>query len=565
MPESATGRQNTDLEIARSVHLRPIQEIAAQAGITDPDCILPQGNYKAKVSLRFLEQLHDQPEGRLILVTAITPTAYGEGKTTVSIGLSMALNRLGHKSIVALRQPSLGPVFGVKGGAAGGGYCQVLPMEDINLHFTGDIHAVTSAHNLLAALLDNHVHFGNELGVDENEILWRRCLDVNDRALRSTVVGLGGKTNGPVREDGFIITAASEIMAILGLSRSLEELRARLCQMLVAFTKDRRPVRAGDLGACGALAVLLREALKPNLVQTIEHTPAFIHTGPFANIAHGTSSIVATSLALKLADYVVTEAGFGSDLGAEKFVNIVARIAGWRIATAVLVATVRALKLHGGAPEKAPQSGTSEHLRKGLENLGRHIAILRRFALPVVVALNRFAEDRESDIEVVEGYCQYQSVPLAIVDAFARGSKGAVDLASEVVASAQSNLGSQQPLYDLAEPVEEKIHKVATGIYGAGRVIFTPRAERDLERIKALGLDSLPICMAKTPRSLTDDPTRYGAPTEFRIAISAINIAAGAGYLVPIAGDIMLMPGLGRAPNAFRLDLDSQGRITGLS
>jgi len=555
----------SDIQIAREARLKPIQEIAGLLGITNPDHVLPQGNYKAKISLRFLEEVRNRPDGKLVLVTAITPTALGEGKTTVSIALSMAFNRLGHKSVVTLREPSLGPVFGIKGGAAGGGFSQVLPMEDINLHFTGDKHAVTSAHNLLAALLDNHIHFGNRLNIDENEILLRRCIDMNDRGLRSTVIGLGGKANSPVREDGFIITAASEVMAILGLSGSLAELKARICQMLVGFTHDRQPVRAGELGACGSMVALLKDAIKPNLVQTIENTPALIHTGPFANIAHGTNSVIATRLALKLSDYVVTEAGFGSDLGAEKFIDIVARAAGFHVSAAVIVATIRALKLHGGAPEKNLAAGTLEHLRTGLANLGRHIANLRQFGLPVVVALNIFEADTAEEIHVIEGYCDFQAVPCAQVRGFEHGSVGALELAEKVSAAIPAEPPTVKPLYELSDSVEQKIEKVATRVYGANRVVYTPRAEKDLARITALGLNNLPICIAKTPRSLSDDPALYGAPTGFRIAVQAINISAGAGYLVPIAGDIMLMPGLAKTPNAFRIDVDEGGRITGLS
>ena len=555
----------SDLEIAQAAMLKPIHEIAASVGLTNEDYILPQGNYKAKISLRYWEELSGRPDGKLILVTAITPTAYGEGKTTISIGLSMALRRLGRKSIVALRQPSLGPVFGMKGGAAGGGYSQVLPMEDINLHFTGDLHAVTAAHNLLAAMLDNHIHFGNRLGIDENEIIFRRCMDMNDRSLRNTVIGLGGKLNGPVREDGFIITAASEVMAILGLAGSLAELKSKLCRMVVAFTQDQKPIRVGDLGSCGAMTALLRDAIKPNLVQTIEHTPALIHTGPFANIAHGTSSVIAARFGLKLADYVVTEAGFGSDLGAEKFVDIVARGAGFNVDAAVIVATIRALKLHGGAPEKNLQAGTVEHLRQGLANLGRHIQNVRKLGIAPVVALNAFEGDTEAEAQCVQGYCEYQSVPFARANVFAQGGAGALDLAEKVAAIAESGVSKSTPLYALEDSVETKIEKVATGIYGANRVVFTPRAEKDLARIRDLALDQLPVCIAKTQRSLSDDPSLYGAPENFRIAIQGVNIAAGAGYLVPIAGDIMLMPGLAKAPNALKIDVDEQGRIVGLA
>lgn len=554
-----------DIEIAQATKLEPIHEIAARLGITRDDYVLPQGNFKAKISLRCLEELKDRPDGKLVIVTGITPTALGEGKTTVAIGLSMALNRLGAKSIVALREPSLGPVFGIKGGATGGGCSQVLPMEDINLHFTGDIHAVTSANNLLAALLDNHIHFGNRLGIDENEIIFRRCMDVNDRSLRSMVVGLGGRTNGPAREDGFIITAASEVMAILGLAGALPDLKTRLCRMIVAFTQGQQPVRAGDLGACGAMTVLLKDAIKPNLVQTIEHTPALIHTGPFANIAHGTSSVIADRLALKLSDYVVTEVGFGSDLGAEKFMDIVARAAGLSVDAAVIVATVRALKLHGGAPEKNLGAGTTEQLSAGLANLGKHIENVRKFGLPPVVALNAFEGDDEAELQRVLAYCTDQGVPSAVTRCFEHGSEGSLELAEQVKSVVAAGLARPHALYALEEPIESKIEKVATEIYGASRVTYTLRAEKDLTRINALGLGRLPVCIAKTQRSLSDDPGLYGVPENFRVAIQGINIAAGAGYLVPIAGDIMLMPGLARTPSAYRIDIDTSGRITGLA
>ncbi len=553
----------SDIEIAQSARLLPIREIAARLGIED-DYILPYGVYKAKISLRFFRRLADRPDGKLILVTAITPTALGEGKTTTAIGLSMALNRLGKKSIVALREPSLGPVFGIKGGAAGGGYSQVLPMEDINLHFTGDIHAVSAAHNLLAAALDNHIHFGNQLMIDEREILLRRTMDMNDRSLRSIVVGLGGRTNGPARENGFIITAASEVMAILALATSIAELKECLCRMLVAFRLDGQPVHAGDLAVCGSMAALLKDAIKPNLVQTIEQTPAFIHAGPFANIAHGTNSVVATKMALKLSDYVITEAGFGSDLGAEKFVDIVCRRIGYPVAGAVIVATIRALKLHGGAPEKNIQAGTIEHLRFGLPNLAKHIENISHFQLPAVVALNVFEGDREDEIKVVQAFCREQGVPCSVVRAFEQGSAGALDLAETVVRTCRGASGTR-PLYELNEPVETKIEKVATLIYGASRVVYTPKAEKDLARIEKLQLTRLPVCIAKTNRSLSDNPARFGRPKDFKITITDINISAGAGFLVPLAGEIMLMPGLARIPNAERIDIDNEGKITGLS
>lgn len=554
----------SDIEIAQAAKLLPIREIAGPLGIDD-DFILPYGMYKAKISLRFLRKLADRPDGRLVLVTAITPTAFGEGKTTVSIGLSMALNRLGKKSIVALREPSLGPVFGIKGGAAGGGLAQVLPMEDINLHFTGDIHAVTAAHNLLCAVLDNHIHFGNKLLVDEREILFRRTMDMNDRSLRNIVVGLGGRTNGPAREDGFIITAASEVMAILALATSIPELKERLCRMLVAFSMDGKPITAGNFQACGSMAALLKDAIKPNLVQTIEHTPAFIHAGPFANIAHGTNSVVATKLSLKLADYTVTEAGFGSDLGAEKFVNIVSRAAGYRVAAAVVVATIRALKLHGGAPEKDIRSGTLENLRNGLPNLAKHVENMRKFRIPTVVALNYFEGDAEAEIKEVRDFCARLGSPCAVVRAFTEGSAGALELAETVVKTADSETSETRPIYDLEDPIDTKIEKVAVEIYGANRVVYTPKAEKDIARIEKLGFGKLPVCIAKTNRSLSDNPTLFGRPQNFKISITDVNISSGAGFLVPLAGEVMLMPGLARVPNAAKIDIDSEGKITGLS
>ncbi|MEO0206094.1 MAG: formate--tetrahydrofolate ligase [candidate division WOR-3 bacterium] len=554
----------TDLEIARKTKLLPITEIAKKLEI-DEDYVLPYGKYKAKISLRFFEQIKNNPDGKLILVSAITPTAYGEGKTTVAIGLSMAINQLNKSSIVTLREPSLGPVFGIKGGAAGGGYSQVLPMEDINLHFTGDIHAVSSAHNLLSAALDNHIHFGNQLQIDEREILFFRTMDMNDRSLRDIVVGLGGKANGPAREDGFIITAASEVMAILGLSSSLSELKTRLCRIITAFDMAGNPVYAEKIGVCGAMSVLLKDAIKPNLVQTIEHTPAFIHTGPFANIAHGTNSIIATKMALKLSDYVVTEAGFGTDLGAEKFFDIVCRNAGFKVNIAVIVATIRALKLHGGAPEKNLKAGTIEHLKNGLPNLLKHIENIKIFNVPVVVGLNVFTDDTAKEIELVKSFCAEKGVACVEVKAFEKGGAGAIDLARTVLQIVESNKLEQKFLYDLQDPVEHKIEKVASNIYGAERVVYTPKAERDIDRLKKLGFEHLPVCIAKTNRSLSDDPKLFGRPEKFKITITEIKISAGAGFLVPLAGEIMLMPGLAKIPNATKIDIDEMGHITGLS
>ncbi len=554
----------SDIEIARKTKLMHISEITKRLNIPN-EFVLPFGHYKAKISLKFFEKIKDKSDGKLILVSAITPTVFGEGKTTVAIGLSMALNRLVKSSIVTLREPSLGPFFGIKGGAAGGGYSQVLPMEDINLHFTGDIHAVSSAHNLLSAALDNHIHFGNQLQIDEREIIFPRTMDMNDRSLRSIVVGLGGKINGPAREDGFIITAASEVMAILGLSTSIKELKERLCKILVAFDMAGNPVFAGQLGVCGAMAVLLKDALKPNLVQTIEHTPAFIHTGPFANIAYGTCSLISMKMALKLSDYVVTEAGFGTDLGAEKFFDIICRVGGLKVNAGVIVATIRALKLHGSADEKNLKSGTIAHLKNGLPNLKRHIENMRKFNVPVVVGLNIFTDDTREEIETVKSFCEQNHISCVELRVFTKGSEGAMELATEVVKATENSVSAQTYLYDLEDAIERKIEKVATEIYGAEKVVYTPKAEKDIKRWKKLGFDKLPICIAKTNRSLSDDPKLYGVPEKFKITIIEIKVSSGAGFLVPLAGEINLMPGLAKNPNATKIDIDEHGRIIGLS
>jgi len=553
----------SDIEVAHGIRLRPIAEIVQGLGISDMDLVLPNGNFKAKLSLRLLDQLKDRPRGRLVLVTATTPTKYGEGKTTVSVGLSMAFNRLGKRSIVVLREPSLGPVFGIKGGAAGGGYSQVLPMEDINLHFTGDNHAVTAAHNLLSAMLDNSIHFANPLRIDEREITFPRAIDMNDRVLRSMVVGLGGKANGPAREDTGVITAASEVMAILALATSRQELKQRLGRILVAMNYDDRPVTADDLGATGAMAVLLKDALKPNVVQTTEHTPAFIHAGPFANIAHGTASVVATNMALGLSEYVVIEAGFGSDLGAEKFVDIVAPRAGWGIAACVLVTTVRALRHQGGA--KDAKSGTLTHLWQGMENLARHIENCRLYGLDPVVALNRFDGDSEDDLRLVEKYCDEHAARFAVSDGFTQGGAGCEELARQVMKQIEEKPGRNAPVYDYSWDMEKKIETVAQKVYGAGRVVYTPRAERDTKRIYRLGYDKLPVCIAKTPLSLSDDEKCLGACSGFKVTISQVNISAGAGFLVPVAGEMVLLPGLAKKPNALSIDIAEDGTITGLS
>ncbi len=553
----------TDLEIAQEAKLLPVTELARQLNIPE-DFVIPCGRYKAKISLRVFNQIRARNRKRLILVTAMTPTPRGEGKTTVSIGLSMALNRIGKSSIVALREPSLGPVFGIKGGAAGGGYSQVLPMEDINLHFTGDIHAVGSAHNLLATVLDNHIHFGNKLNVDEREIVFTRVMDMNDRSLRNIVVGLGGKKNGPAREDSFMITAASEVMAILALSESPDELKERLDKIFVAYDMAGGPVFAKNFGITGAMAVLLKDAIKPNLVQTIEHTPAFIHCGPFANIAHGTCSVVSIKLAQRLCDYTVVEAGFGSDLGAEKFVDIVCRNARLQVDAAVVVATIRALKVHGGAPRD--DSGNSlGYIEKGIDNLEKHIENMKKFNIPIVIALNIFKDDGEDEIKFVQDYFSSKNILLAPVEVFEKGSAGAAELAKFVVEAAEKREESViRQIYELDDSIEKKIEKVAFEIYGAERVVYTPGAEKSIRRINKLGLDKLPICIAKTYSSLSDNPKLLGRPRNFKITIRGINISSGAGFLVPLTREVMLMPGLPRQPNAVNIGFDSNGRIMGL-
>lgn len=550
-------------KLIRSTKPKPIFDIAEKLAI-EPSYLIPCGNYKAKISLKFFDKIKTKPNGKLILVTAMTPTPYGEGKTTVSIGLSMALNKIGKSSIACLRQPSMGPIFGLKGGGTGGGKCLIIPLEDINLHFTGDFHAVTSAHNLLASMLDNHIHFGNELNIDEREIVFKRTIDLNDRSLRNVVVGLGGKTNGPAREDGFTITPASEIMAILSLSTSLKELKSRLCQILLGYDKMKNPVYAGQIGACGSMAVLLRDAIKPNLVQTIENTPAFVHAGCFANIAFGTTSLVSMKMALKLCQYAIVEAGFGSDLGAEKFVNLVARQGDLPIDGSVIVATTRALKFHGGAKENELDKAGDVQLKKGLENLGRHIENLKKMNIPVVVTLNLFANDKAKDIRTVKGYCDYQGVPFATCNGYAQGGDGGVELAQTLESIVGKKDSPYMPVYQLTDSIEDKIDKVAKEVYGASDVILTSQSQRDLKRIAKLKYDNLPICIAKTNMSLSDNPDLYGAPENFKITISRIVVFTGAGYVVPIAGDINLMPGLPKAPNALAIDLDDNGFITGL-
>ncbi len=551
----------TDLEIARSVQPRPIAEIAEGLGLAADDW-RPCDRHVAKIDPAVLTRPRRRPgAGRLVLVSAITPTPAGEGKTTTSIGLAQALARLGESACLALREPSLGPAFGMKGGATGGGYSQILPMEKINLHFTGDFHAITSAHNLLAALLDNHIYFGNALRIDPRRILWRRVMDMNDRALRNVVVGLGGPKQGVPRETGFDITAASEVMAMLCLAEDGNDLRARIDRLLVGFTYDGEPVTAEKLGASGAMLALLRDALWPNLVQTLEGTPAIVHGGPFANIAHGCNSLIATRAALQLADWAVTEAGFGFDLGAEKFFDIKCRGAGLVTAAVVLVATVRALKLHGGVPRRELERSDPAAVERGLPNLEKHVENIRHFGEAPVVALNRFGDDEAQEIEVVRRRCQELGVPFAVSDHFARGGEGAEELARAVMAHAGDS--PLRPLYDLADPLPEKVLAVARSMYGARDVVFTRAAERDLRDVRRLGYEGLPICIAKTPASLSDDPTLRGRPDDFEVTVRQIQINAGAGFLVVLTGDILRMPGLPRRPLAESIDL-REGCITGL-
>lgn len=548
----------SDIEIARESRLLNIEELREKLSIAD-DEFWPFGRFKGKVSLRTLQRLKKKKDGKLIVVTAVTPTKFGEGKTTTSIGLSMGINRLGKRSIVAMREPSLGPVFGVKGGGAGGGRSQVLPMEDINLHFTGDIHAITTANNLLAAIMDNHIHFSNSMNIDTRKILWKRAMDMNDRSLRSTVVGLGGAQQGYPREDGFIISAASEVMAILTLAEDIPDLKRRLGNILVGFSRKDEPIYARDFNACGSMATVLREAIKPNLVQTSENTPALVHGGPFANISFGTNSVVATRLALKLSDYVVTECGFGSDLGFEKFVNLVSRQGGYPIHAVVIVATIRALKHQG-------QGQDYWALSDGLANLGRHIDNVKQFGLTPVVALNIFPDDHEEEIGLVRKYCQKKEVEMAPSTAFAQGGEGAVALAERVVAAADASDGRFKRSYELEDSIQEKIEKVARNVYGADGVIFSWEAKTKLKLIDKLGLGALPICIAKTPLSFSDNKHKLNVPTGWRLNVNEINIAHGAGYVIPICGDIMLMPGLPKTPAAAGIDIDASGHfITGLS
>ncbi len=554
----------TDIEIAQAAKAEPIDSIAERAGIA-PEYLEHYGRYKAKVSLSLLGEKERSPDGKLILVTAINPTPAGEGKTTTTVGLADALRRIGKNSVVALREPSLGPVFGVKGGAAGGGYAQVIPMEDINLHFTGDFHAIGAANNLLAAMLDNHIYQGNALNIDPRRITWRRAVDMNDRQLRFITDGLGGRVNGVPREDGFDITVASEVMAVLCLAGSLSDLKARLSRMVVGYTYDEKPVTAGDLKAAGAMAALLKDALKPNLVQTLEGTPAFVHGGPFANIAHGCNSVIATRMALKLGDYAVTEAGFGADLGAEKFFDIKCRAAGLRPDAVVVVATVRALKHHGGASKDALGREDLDALRAGMPNLLRHVENIREvYGLPCVVAINRFPTDTSSELELVERLCGELGVRAVLSEVWGRGGKGGEALAREVVRLCAEETGDFRFAYDSDDSLRAKIEAVARRVYRAENVSFTALAERELAQLEALGFGSLPVCMAKTQYSFSDDAKKLGAPEGFTLTVRKLRVSAGAGFVVALTGDIMTMPGLPKSPATERIDVDENGVISGL-
>lgn len=553
----------TDIEIAQQAKMLKIGEIAQKLGISD-DEIEPYGHYKAKLTQKLFDRVKDKPDGKLILMTAINPTPAGEGKTTTSVGLCEGLNKIGKKTCVALREPSLGPVFGIKGGAAGGGYSQVVPMEDINLHFTGDMHAITAANNLLAAMIDNHIQQGNVLRIDERRILFKRCLDMNDRALRNCVVGLGGKVNGVPREDHFQITVASEIMAILCLSKDLEDLKIRLGNILIGYTYEDKPLFARDLKAVGAMTALLKDAINPNLVQTLENNPAIIHGGPFANIAHGCNSVRGTKLALKLSDYVVTEAGFGSDLGAEKFFDIKCRTADLKPDCVVLVATIRALKYNGGVAKPDLAVENVEALQRGIVNLGVHIENMRQFGVPVVVAINHFATDTEAEIELVNEYCRKMVVKVAFSDVFAKGGEGAVELAREVVSAIEDEDSAFAPIYDVNQTIKEKMEIIATKLYRADGVVYTAKADKAIKEIESLGLDKLPLCVAKTQYSLSDNPTMLGKPTGFKINVGDVRVSAGAGFVVIYTGDIMTMPGLPKIPSAENIDVNENGAITGL-
>ncbi len=553
----------TDIEIAQEAVLLPITQVAQQIGLNEDDLEL-YGKYKAKISEEYLETIQDRPDGKLILVTAINPTPAGEGKTTTSIGLAQAFGKMDKKAILALREPSLGPCFGIKGGAAGGGYAQVVPMEDLNLHFTGDFHAITAANNLLAALLDNHIQQGNELRIDTRQIVWKRCLDMNDRVLRNVVVGLGNKMDGVVREDHFVISVASEIMAIFCLASDMNDLKKRLAKIVVAYNYDGEPVTAGDLQAVGAMAALLKDAMKPNLIQTLEHTPALIHGGPFANIAHGCNSIRATKAAMKMADYVITEAGFGADLGAEKFFDIKCRIAGLKPDAVVLVATIRALKYNGGVAKADLSAENLEALQKGIVNLEKHIENLQKYNVPIVVTLNSFVTDSEAEIAFVQKFCEDRNCEFAISEVWEKGGEGGIALAQKVLHTLETKESDFHVLYEDNLSLKEKIEKVAMEIYGAKGVNFAQTASKQLQKLEEIGFGNMPVCMAKTQYSLSDDPTLLGRPTDFEVTVREVYVSAGAGFVVVLTGAVMTMPGLPKKPAAYGIDVNEDGVITGL-
>ncbi len=553
----------SDIQIAQEAVMEPIAEVAKRLDIREDELEL-YGKYKAKFSDELLERLKDEPDGKLVLVTAINPTPAGEGKTTTSVGLGQAFGKLGKKAVIALREPSLGPCFGIKGGAAGGGYAQVVPMEDLNLHFTGDFHAITSANNLLAALLDNHIQQGNELGIDPRQIIWKRCLDMNDRVLRNVVVGLGSKMDGMVREDHFVITVASEIMAVLCLADDMEDLKRRLGNIIVAYNFEGKPVTADDLHATGSMAALLKDALKPNLIQTLEHTPAIVHGGPFANIAHGCNSVRATKAALKLADIVVTEAGFGADLGAEKFLDIKCRKAGLKPDAVVLVATVRALKYNGGVPKENLSDENLEALKKGIVNLEKHIENLQKYHVPVVVTLNSFVSDTEAEVAYIENFCKERGCEFALSEVWEKGGKGGITLANKVLETLEKKESHFAPIYEDSLSLEEKIETIAKEIYGADGVTYSPAAKKELKRITDMGMGHFPVCMAKTQYSLSDDPKKLGRPSGFTVNVREVYVSAGAEFVVAVNGSIMTMPGLPKKPAAFGIDVDANGTITGL-
>ncbi|MFG6118397.1 formate--tetrahydrofolate ligase [Thalassobacillus sp. B23F22_16] len=553
----------TDIEIAQQAEMKPIEEITKMLALTKDDWE-PYGHYKAKLSDKLLDKLADRPDGKVILTTSINPTPAGEGKSTVTVGLGQALNKINKKAIIALREPSLGPTMGLKGGAAGGGYSQVVPMQDINLHFTGDIHAITTANNALSAFIDNHIHRGNELNIDPRRVEWKRVMDLNDRALRNVVVGLGGPVQGMPREDGFNITVASEIMAVLCLAKNMADLKQRLAKILIGYTYDKEPVTVGQLGYEGALTLLLKDAIKPNLVQTLENTPAIIHGGPFANIAHGCNSVVATKIAAKLGDYVVTEAGFGADLGAEKFIDIKTRAGEFEPDAVVIVATIRALKMHGGKGKNELAEEDLDALKKGMENLKKHMETVEGFGLPYVIAINKFPTDTEEEVNFVHHWCESRNALVSIADVFAQGGEGGVDLADKVVQVCEREQTNLQYVYELDDNLELKIRKIAQKVYGAADIELSPKAKKQLIQYEKLGFGNLPVCMAKTQYSLSDDPSLLGRPKDFTVNIRELRASAGAGFIVVLTGDIMTMPGLPKKPAALNMDVKEDGTITGL-